>query len=123
VTLFIPGKLENPLNGPHGHWSKRARWAKIRKEKAELCILFALKSRKVPWPPELPKQVTFTATVWNVFDDDGLTAAIKPYRDACKSMGLINDDRPSAGHKFVYEQRTERKLGTLGVTLRVEPLV
>ena len=105
-----------------GHWYKHARWAKTRKEKAEFCILHALQSRKAPWPPELPKRVTFVATVGASWDDDNLASAIKPYRDACKSMGLINDDRPSAGHKFVYEQRTERKLGTLGVTVHVEPL-
>lgn len=88
-----------------------------------MCILHALRSRQPPWPAATPKRVTFTASVWNAFDDDGLAAALKPYRDACRSMRLINDDRPSAGHVFVYEQRVERgKLAKRGVTVQVEPL-
>ena len=121
MTIVIPGKLENPLNGSHGHWSKHARWARTRKAKAEMCILAALKSRQPPWPPEAPKRITFLATVWNQFDSDGLSAACKPIRDSLQSMGLINSDAPGAGHTFLYEQRIERgKRAAPGVTVQVE---
>ena len=55
LTIVIPGKLENPLSGRsglRGHWSKHAKWAKTRKEKAEMCVLYVLKSHQPPWPPE-----------------------------------------------------------------------
>jgi hypothetical protein len=88
-----------------------------------MCALMALRSRQPPWPAETPKRVTFTASVWNEFDDDGLAAAIKPYRDACRSMRLIHDDRPSAGHQFVYTQCVARgPRAARGVTVHVELL-
>ena len=52
-----------------------------------------------------------------------MCSALKPVVDALVSMRLLNDDRPSAGHVFVYEQRVARgKTATRGVTVQVEPL-
>ena len=125
ITFALSTPLQNPLNGSHGHWSKHARWARTRREAACLAILAAIGPR----PKVLartPKVVTFTAFVGAEWDDDNLRAAIKPYRDALKDAGLINDDRPSAGHEFRYEQRIERGKGKprgLRVTVALSELV
>jgi hypothetical protein len=50
---------------------------------------------------------------------DGLRAGMKPMRDALKDAGLIDDDKPSAGHQFVYGQRIYR--ANRGVKITVEP--
>lgn len=125
LAVFIPGKVQNPLNGSHGHWSKRARWAKTRREKAQMCILVAIRnSIKRFADPAMPKLVTFTATVWNEFDSDGLAAALKPTRDALVDMRVLHNDRPSSGHAFIYEQVVARgKKSEPGVAIRVEKLL
>jgi hypothetical protein len=121
-SVWVPGALENPLNGSHGHWAKHATWARRRKQAAEMCILHALGSRSTPWPARVPKRITFTAAVYNEFDTDGLAAALKPTRDALKSMQLIDDDRPSSGHVFTYAQVVKRgKDAPRGVQITVEP--
>ena len=133
LAVFVPGKLRNPMNGSHGHWSKHARWAKTWRERAAWAIfesayqgcgvvgvnmgraLLALEMQ-----PEKPKLVTLHAVVPSRFDDDNLPPCCKPIRDALKDMGVVNDDRPSAGHVFTYTQEARRKAGTVhGVTVRV----
>lgn len=118
LDVWIPGKLVNPLNGSHGHWSTRARWAKTRREQAQTVYLAYICVTGRRAVPSAPKIVTFTARVWNEFDDDGLRAALKPHRDALKDMRLIQDDRPSAGHEFRYHQQIDRT--RRGVAVRVE---
>jgi hypothetical protein len=123
VTFWIPGPIENPLNGSlsHAHWTKRSRWAKTRREKAQMHMLVAF--GRGPRSPHTPKHITFRAFTYNAFDGDGLQAAIKPYRDALKDMRIIDDDRDSAGHRFVYEQEISRgKDAKRGVEISVTAL-
>jgi hypothetical protein len=68
--------------------------------------------------PATRKVITFAAQTWNTMDDDNLRAALKPVRDALKDMRVIDDDKPSAGHTFIYEQRIDRKHP--GVTLTID---
>lgn len=104
IEFFVPGRLVNPLNGSHGHWSKHRRWAQSWRERTAMA-LYANRGRSpLPWPAATPKRVTFTALVGARWDDDNLRAALKPVRDALRDVGLIQDDGPTTGHRFVYEQ-------------------
>lgn len=117
LAVFVPGSVRNPLNGSHGHWSKRARWAKTWRERTVNVVAIGLGH----WPSEeasrMPKRVTFFARTHNRMDDDNLRAALKPVRDALRDMRVIHDDDPASGHEFVYEQVIDR--ARRGVEIRV----
>lgn len=111
MTVFIPGKLANPQASEWkgSHWAKRARLAKSIREKTGAYIL-ATMGRRLDAAPWAPKRVEFNAYVANPFDSDNLATACKPYRDALRDMKLIDDDRDSCGHQFVYRQTVARGL-------------
>ena len=68
-----------------------------------------------------PKRITFRACVAREHDDDNIRAAIKPSRDALVECGVIHDDKPSAGHTFIYEQEVNGKAdGLRGVWITIE---
>ena len=105
MTVWLPGLLVNPTNGSRGHWSKHSRWAKSWRDRTCMQILAVVgASRRHGIYPKAPKLVTFTAHVGAEWDDDGLSSALKPCRDALQDMRIIDNDRPSAGHQFIYEQ-------------------
>lgn len=130
LVVFVPGRPRNPLNGSHEHWSKRAKWAKGWRDRAGHRLYEQSGPGGRPyrihghWPWSLvePKRITFTIYGPSRFDDDNLRAVCKPVRDALKDMAVIDDDRPSAGHTFVYEQaKPTRKAGAVhGIAIRVE---
>lgn len=115
MTIFIPGRLRNPLNGSWGGWRKHARLAKEWRERTAQYI-FADRQHWVI-VPRAPKTVTFTAHVGAGWDDDNLPAAIKPIRDALVGT-VIHSDAPDSGHTFVYRQVIDRK--HRGVEIAVE---
>ena len=117
VAFFIPGNLDNPLNGTHGHWSTPARRRKAWRENTKAAYLASPRMATAPWTP---KRVTLVANVWNRMDSDGLQAACKSVRDGLVDCGLIDDDGPDSGHVFLYEQRVAR--AQRGVTVSVETL-
>lgn len=129
LTVFVPGRPRNPLNSSHGHWTKHARWAKTWRERTSMAFwrrapLYSasLGTRVFHWLAEDPKRVTFTVYGPARFDDDNLRAVCKPARDSLKDMRVIDDDRDSAGHVFVYEQAPPtRKAGSVhGIAIRIE---
>lgn len=127
LTVWVPGRPSNPLNGSHMHWSKRSRWAKGWREKTAAQILnHVFRSIKEPqWKgvrTETPKRVTFTVHGPSRFDDDNLRAVVKPCRDALKDMRVIDDDRDSSGHDFRYAQaKPTRKPGAVyGIAITIE---
>jgi hypothetical protein len=123
LEIFVPGPLRNPLNGSQGaHWSKHSRWARQWRERtAERLRVFLLtEAREYRPEPSILKAIEFHAVVFNPFDEDGLEAALKPCRDACKDARLIDDDRTSAGHAFTYRQTVDRK-GARGVHITITP--
>lgn len=73
VVAYI--RTPNPLNGSHGHWSKRARMAKKQGE----AVRVAMFGSPVP---SLPCTVTLTRVSAGTLDTDGLHAALKAVRDA-----------------------------------------
>jgi hypothetical protein len=126
LVVFVPGRPRNPLNGSHEHWSKRARWAKGWRDKASSRLhntgTQGLGKLAWPWTAMHPKRITFTIYGPSRFDDDNVRAVCKPVRDSLKDMGVIDDDRPSAGHTFHYEQaKPTRKAGAPhGIAIRIE---
>ena len=116
MTVFIPGKLRNPLNGSWGGWRKHAKLAKEWRERTAQYIFMD----RAHWVlvPTTPKTVTFTAHVGAGWDDDNLPAAIKPIRDALVGT-VIHSDAPDSGHTFIYRQVIDRK--NRGVEITVVP--
>lgn len=136
LAVWVPGALTNPLNGSHGHWEKHRLWAKDWRERAGTALLIAITNRGrfialafsdaregLVAMREIvtgQKAVTFIAYVAREWDEDNLRAGLKPVRDALKDMRVIDDDKPSAGHTFTYEQRVDRTKGARrGVEIRV----
>lgn len=99
-AIFVPGRLVNPLG------SVRHRMVEHKRRKAwqdrVTNALLALGYRRGDFDPAAPKRITLTAHVAARFDQDNLRAVLKPIPDALKERGVIQDDRDSAGHEFVY---------------------
>jgi hypothetical protein len=114
VTLFVPGRPTNPLNGSHRHWSVRSKWASEWRHTTQLAWLEAGR-------PTLdgPARVTFTVYVGRLFDDDAVPAICKIVRDTAVRVLLNSDDGPSSGHEFRYRQ--ERRPDLRGILVEVEP--
>ena len=109
MTIFVPGKLRNPLNGSWGGWRKHARLAKDWRERTAMELLFErLRHESEQVAPNDPKTITFTAHVGAGWDDDNLPAAIKPIRDALVDAQVIHSDAPDSGHVFRYAQVVDR---------------
>jgi hypothetical protein len=135
LVVFVPGRPRNPLNGSHEHWSKRAKWAKGWRENTNTRLYLASvggrrsltdwldTTPRWPWgEASAPKRITFTIHGPSRFDDDNLRAVCKPVRDSLKDMGVIDDDRPSAGHTFHYEQAPPKRAAGAphGIAIRIE---
>ena len=123
LTLFVPGRLINPLNGSWGHWSKHARLAQAWRDRTSLACYQALRTRRLPawlYPPSAPKVITFLVQTGAPWDDDALPAAVKPIRDELVSLGIIHADSKASGHRFDYDQVVKRY--DRGVTITVERL-
>lgn len=137
ATVFIPGKLVNPLNNRRG-W--RAVWASSKAWREKTALYAKLGMPSLTSDPHAPKRITFRAHVWRLFDtDEGLNASIKPIRDgltratvtgrrvrgqvklvSAPGAGIIHSDGPGCGHLFVYEQIVDRR--RLGVEIIVQAL-
>ncbi len=121
LEVFVPGPLFNPMNGSQGSWHKHARWARQWRERtAERLRIALLVDLPYAIDPASPKLIQFHAVVFNAFDADNLSACLKPCRDALKDARIIDDDRDSAGHSFLYWQQVDRK-GERGVRITVGP--
>ena len=137
LSVFIPGKLRNPDNGSHRHWSavarERADW---RRHTFETVRVEGLLSRLVVDAP-IPKRIRFRAHLWSLFDsDDGLRSALKSVKDAlgpstpiyrkgrlvghAPGVHVIHSDAPGCGHEFIYAQIIDR--AHRGVEILVEAL-
>ena len=122
LHLWLPGKLEHQQDRTGWHWLKRARYVRQIHERVAQHVLEAVPGRQAPWPPEMPKTITFTAHVGRAFDDDNLAHAFKHHRDGLRKAGLIHDDRWTSGHTFRYEQVISKgDDAKRGVEIRITP--
>ena len=123
IACFARGRLVNGKNASRG-WQMKA-WGRYKREwrARTLDALWMAGGRGHDWMSAskwTPKVVTFHAIVPSQFDGDGLQLACAPIRDALVTAEIIDDDRDSAGHSFVYTQEARRKAGTVyGVSVRV----
>ena len=120
LTVFVAGRLTNPLNGSWGGWFKHARIAKDWRERTAQAF-WVEKHTHGRWVlnPMAAKRVTFTAHVGALWDSDNLPAAVKPLRDALQWV-VIHSDGPKSGHVFCYAQVVDRD--RRGVAITVEEL-
>lgn len=120
MTLFVPGRLENPLNGSWGGWRKHATLARRWRDRTTLAVYVATGGAGVPWPPAVPKRITFTVQTGARWDDDAIPGACKPLRDAMVDAKIIDDDGPRRPPEFLYAQEVKRY--DRGVRITVAPL-
>ncbi len=121
LLVWVPGIIRNPLNHTW-HWAKRRRWAREWRDTTHLVLTSRRNGTGRDWwtvDLAVPKQVTFTAHLWNRLDTDGLQAALKPVRDALQGI-VIQHDGPACGHTFIYDQVIDRTTG--GIEVKVELL-
>lgn len=124
-SVFVPGRLVNPLNGAHGHWSVPARYRRTWREKVHVAVWAQGRTvvdrnqvhSKEPWrPASEPKRITLHAHTWGHLDPDGLAAACKPILDGLVDAGLIHSDAPDSGHEIAYSQEINRKKRGVHIT-------
>ena len=127
IGLFVPGRLTNPLNGSHRHWSARAKWATWWRMTTAKVVVATRARRHGAWwrvvpPLTQPLVVSFEACVGGRWDDDNLRAALKPVRDEL-ALALGRSDGPTGGITWTYTQRIVPP-GDRGVrvTIRTEAL-
>lgn len=118
LNFFVPGRLQNPLNGSlsRAHWTRKRVWAETWKAETLLAIITAQPRRWTPAQIALPNVVTFRAHVGKLWDDDNVPAGLKPVRDALIGR-IIDSDAPDSGHRFVYSQVVDRERRGVEVTV------
>lgn len=119
-TIFLPGRLKNFANIGHRSWkpeaSYRKRW---RKKVKEVLGTWLVQQGWVHQPSRL-KRIIMTAHTWNEMDADGLRSSLKPLVDGLKDAGVIDDDRPSLGHRIDEPaQKIDRHLRGVWITVEV----
>ena len=112
ITYELTGlRTPNPLNGTHGHWSKKA---KIRKAHRFAATLRTLAAR----PPELPLVVTITrvAPSRGLDPHDGLGASLKGVIDGIADALGVDDRDP----RVIW--RLQQRRGPWAVEVRFMPV-
>lgn len=126
LIAWIPGPIHNPLNGSQGTtkygriFRAKERW----RERTCLCVKDAMNRAKWRYEPlgngrTYNGLVTVTAFVWNLFDEDGLAAALKPVVDGLVDAELVYSDGPTSKTKFVRRQVIERKHRGVEVVVQI----
>jgi len=125
LALFVPGKVRRQDNGSQGSWRAKAGYRKRWRERIKVFLLSSgYRLNKIP--PETTKTIRIRAAVFNLFDEDGLGAALKPVVDGLVDTGVLHSDKPEqvSGHRIMKAQHIDRKNEgvTILVNLGVEPL-
>ncbi len=118
-TVFVPGKVRRQDNGSQGSWKRKAGYRKAWKQRVQAHLLqHAVNHLGIN--PTTPKTVRLRARTFNLFDDDGLYAALKPVVDQLVSSGVINSDKPLAqsGHLILRSQQIDRALEGVLIEVR-----
>lgn len=118
ITLFVFGQLRSRLNGS----GSRAHWSKIMAESNRWRTATTAAYLLAGCPTwDGSAQITFTAYVGRLWDDDNLPAALKVIRDTSVKAILGTDDGPTCGHTFTYRQEVRRDPAERGVLISVTP--
>lgn len=116
--VFVPGKVRRQDNGSQGSWRAKAGYRKAWQNRVRAHLLEA-SVHMMKLDPTAPKTVRLIANVFNLYDFDGLAAALKPIPDALVKGGVLHSDRMFAqsGHLILRAQRIDRSME--GVTIDV----
>jgi hypothetical protein len=114
--VFVPGKVRRQDNGSQGSWRAKAGYRKAWRTRVKIHLM---QHRHLKIDPTAPKTVRLIANVFNLYDDSGLAAALKPCEDGVVDGGIIHSDGPRSrtGHVILRAQRIDR--GLEGVTIDV----
>lgn len=107
ITIPIPLRTANPLNGSHQHWAVKARTRK--QQRCTVCLVVGsfLQGAGFTMLPQSAVRVTIARLAPSSgLDDDNLRAALKAVRDGvADALGV--DDR-DARVTWAYEQRRSK---------------
>ena len=111
LEFFIPGKIRRQSNGPQRNFYAHARYRKAWRTRAQVIAMATIRQQHLDILPDAPKTIRLRARVFNLFDDDGLAAALKPCLDGIRDSGLIHSDAPfeKSGHRILRSQRIDRQ--------------
>jgi hypothetical protein len=127
LTVTIPVRTENVLNGSHRHWSVRAKARKEQRRAAALACLAAQPTKQIGkhvanlGRPALPAVILLTRVAPSRgLDDDSLPASMKAIRDGVADWLGLADDR-DARVRWIYDQRRGAK-GEYAVEVTIRPM-
>lgn len=118
LLVEIPGQIKSMANRS-GSWHVKAEYARTWRFSTKVLVMEA--RGRNGWAtigPDIPKEITFKAYTRNPMDDDNLRSGLKAVRDGLQDAQIIQNDRPSAGHVFIYQQEIDRK-HPLRVVIRI----
>src|SRR3990172_11374859 len=120
LIAWVPGRLRNPLNRGKGeHWAVAARERKAWRARTTLCCKAAMNRARWRYGPLTGAVVVLTAYVWNLYDEDGLAAAVKSVVDGLCDANLLRGDGPAARHRFERRQAINRRHRGVEVVVEV----
>ena len=115
--VFVPGKVRRQDNGSQGSWRAKAGYRKAWQSRVQIHLM---QHRHLKIDPTTPKTIRLIANTFNLFDDDGLAAALKPIPDAMVKAGIISSDKPlrQSGHLILRAQRIDRSMEGVMIDVR-----
>jgi hypothetical protein len=116
MTIIIPVKTTNPLNGSWGPWYMNA----SKRKKQRQAVIAATRDLE-PWSGGFPVSVRLVRVApSNGLDDDSLPASMKAVRDQLTEwLGLDDDRTPML--RWSYDQRRGPR-GAYAVEVTIERL-
>ena len=108
-SCHVAIRLDNPLNGAHGHWSTQARKRKRQRQSTQISWVLD----HMPRALEPGMRVKIVRLGPRSLDSDNLQAACKSVRDAVAEMLGIND------RMEIWDYGQER--GEYGVRIEITP--
>lgn len=118
MTVVLPLKTTNPLNGSWGRWQSRS----FARRKQRTATVAGCRDQ-VGDPPALPLTITLCRVApSNGLDDDALPASLKAVRDGVTDWLGLSDDRATSRLRWQYAQRRGVR-GAYAVEITLLPLV
>jgi hypothetical protein len=104
MTVVVPVKTTNPLNGSWGHWRVGANQRKKQRKAVQQAVAGLER-----WGGGFPVVITLTRVApSNGLDDDSLPASMKAIRDEITEWLGLDDDRTPL-IKWQYDQRRGKR--------------
>ena len=119
ITIDIPLRLSNPLNGSWGHWAVKSKLRKRQRQTSAMMVCVAMPMSRSKLVEALPVTVTITRIAPRKLDAwDGLGAACKGVIDGVADAFGVRDDHPGLTWVLRQERGAARQYG---VRITIEP--